>query len=1136
MRITLCSTLCLASLLLGPAMLFAAKPAEGDLQPGGYRQVLQQAEPAVVWHFEGEHPLTPEVATGAGDWTGSAQGAVDLAQEGPRPPLLPLFAPSNQAAGFDGRTSSVRYADPGEASVLDFAQGDSITLEAWVNVTRLSEGQQSYIVGKGRTNNPGVARENQNYALRLRGEGGSAKVSFLFRSEDEEGQAGAFHRWNSTVGFPPGTGWRHVAVSYTFGKPESIRGYVDGVPTDGTWDIGGATGRAPVVDNDQLWIGSSMGGNPGSTFQGQIDAVAIYRRIVSEEQLASHFKLDPKALASSLPAPPEGSVLVEIVEGVPANSWELSPRSKPSMSFEQSQLALAGLPQKYDDQGLIADLNAPLLVRSIMKKELPPGSYDVLLRSFDGARLLIDGRPVVQTRFSRTGGNAHGDVPQLSGVDDPDFYPPAIGHVDEMVTIELTGGEHVFQLEAVAGGKNNRPEIGELCVALKSTASQRFEILSPTAETTYPVTYDGWDAFAHAAREQVSHLDQTNRRAAAANDRPYWQQRREVAREIVLSQPAVEIPAARDGLPEHNEVDRFVNAKLAELEESPSELTDDYEFVRRVSLDIRGIIPRPAEIQRFLADRSPERRRSLIDRFLEDPRWADNWVPYWQDVLAENPGILKPMLNNTGPYRFWIRESFADNKPFDRFVTELLAMEGSRYYGGPAGFAMATENDVPMAAKAHVAAQAFLGVEMKCARCHDAPYHPFRQSDLFEIAAMLERSPLKLPKSSTVPVAEGGRQPLVEITLKPGAVLQPQWPFAEQIVGEALPAGFVREQSNSRERLAALFTSPHNERFAQVIVNRMWQRYLGIGLVEPVDDWHDAEASHPALLDYLARELVLSGYDLKHVARTILNSHAYQRRVTPESSRVLTADLRSFAAPARRRLSAEQLVDSLFVAAGKEFGTEQLTLDPENRLAVKTFINLGEPTRSWEFVSLSNERDRPALALPVAQSFVDALAMFGWRDSRQNPLTDRENAPTALQPLTLGNGIMGNRLTTLSDDSALTELALRPHSPESLIDAVALRILARPARTAEHELFLPLVRQGFADRVVQADLVVKHAPRHAVSWTNHLSAEATEIKMELEEAAQRGDPPTQRLNPDWRERMEDVIWALANSPEFVFVP
>src|SRR5205823_9163549 len=133
---------------------------------------------------------------------------------------------------------------------------------------------------------------------------------------------------------------------------------------------------------------------------------------------------------------------------------------------------------------------------------------------------------------------------------------------------------------------------------------------------------------------------------------------------------------------------------------------------------------------------------------------------------------LNPTLNNTGPFRWWIYESLLDNKPLDLFVTELLRMKGSVRFGGPAGFGVASQNDAPMAAKGAIVAAAFQGVEMKCARCHDAPSHKSKQEDLFAVAAMLGTKPLTVPATSSVPLDKihaGGRKPLIQVTLKPGS-------------------------------------------------------------------------------------------------------------------------------------------------------------------------------------------------------------------------------------------------------------------------------------------------------------------------------------------------------------------------------
>ncbi len=833
------------------------------------------------------------------------------------------------------------------------------------------------------------------------------------------------------------------------------------------------------------------------------------------------------------------AVLVEIYEGLPtADTWEFE-LATPTESFTQTGFALADLPKKYTSSGVIADRSNPFLVRLSLKQRVAAGQSDLLLRARGAARLLVDGQIVAKTNFVNRNASGHEEVPQLAQPQHAGMRPLSPGLQERMITLALDDQEHVFRLDIIVGGKGLRAEIGELCVAIGGKG-EPLTLLAAAGANPIPLTDDAWALYANRCYKQLNEMDARNRKQAATETEEYWEIRHDIARREIAEQPALPLPEIPLEIPVHNAVDHFIGARLVDAGVRPAHLTDDYAFLRRVTLDTVGVIPTPDEIAAFISDdRDSNRRGRVIDRLLDDPRWADHWVGYWQDVLAENPGILKPELNNTGPFRWWIYESFLDNKPIDRFVSELVMMEGSRYGGGPAGFAMATQNDSPMAAKAHVLGQAFLGLNMTCARCHDAPYHPFKQEELFSLAAMLDRKTISLPATSTVPTTPGARKPLVEISLKPGDKIEPHWPFAD-LASSDLPDGVLRNSDDARERLAALITSPHNARFAQVIVNRLWQRYMGRGIVEPVDDWEVATPTHPELLDYLARELVLHDYDLKHVARLILNSHAYQREVRRDGSDEDLSVVRLYASPTRRRMTAEQLVDSLFAAAGKQLNTEPLTLDPDGRRPVETFLNLGTPRRAWEFTSLSNERDRPALALPAAQSIVDALVAFGWRDARPNPITVREETPTVLQPLTLANGIVGSRASRLSDDSAVTQLCLQDMPVEQLVERVTLLLMSRRPADDERTMFVELLADGYETRKVAAQKTDSEqrtiAKRNAVSWSNHLSAEATKIKLELERAAREGDPPTKRLQPDWRERMEDVVWVLINSPEFVFVP
>jgi len=569
-------------------------------------------------------------------------------------------------------------------------------------------------------------------------------------------------------------------------------------------------------------------------------------------------------------------------------------------------------------------------------------------------------------------------------------------------------------------------------------------------------------------------------------------------------------------------------------------LADNLTFLRRVTLDTVGVVPTLAEIDAFLADRRADKRARVIDRLLADPRWADHWVSYWQDVLAENPNILNPTLNNSGPFRWWIHEALLDNKPMDVFVTELVRMRGSHYHGGPAGFAMASQNDVPMAEKAAIVASAFLGVQMKCARCHDAPGHKSTQKDLFSLAAMLHQAPLAIPATSSVPLDkfhDKGRKPLITVSLKPGTKIAPAWPWTNPASQERNPASQERKrlEESHRDQLAAHITSPHNERFAKVIANRVWKRLMGRGIVEPVDDWEKGEPTHPDLLRYLGRELVRGGYDLKHITRLILNSHAYQRAADVH----LKEPDPYYIAHAPRRLSAEQIVDSLFSATGLPMKTEEVSLDIDGGRDIKNSLSLGKPRRSWMFASTSNERDRPSLALPRVQAMNDLLEAFGWRPTRQSPLTDRELSPNVLQPAILANGVVGTWLTRLSDEHGVTQLALESKSPDELVERLFLRVLTRRPTMDEKAALVEHLRQGFAERIVKPPVAnapgspKRELPKY-VSWSNHLTEEANQIKIEMQAAARRGDPPTPRLNAEWRERMENVLWAMLNSPEMVF--
>jgi hypothetical protein len=1081
-------------------------------------QVLAD-KPVAYWRFdEVKSPLVNSLV-------GTLKGERKAQQPpGPRPLFYPDFAKDNRSLRLAVDDGFVRVADPGKKSALDFTKGDSITLEAWVSPGELPNGRMMYIIGKGRTGQKGFAANNQNYALRLVGVKGGIGLSFLFRDAKNSGET-SWHRWTSAGVLGAGE-WHHVAVCYTFGKGDSVRGYLDGQPVTGTWDMGGQTDLAPVVDDDDVRIGASAEGASGIPFVGRLDEVAIYRQVISAERMASRFKSLHREFVFDSEKVPTDKVAITIHENV-GHDWNYA-ATEAQVTFQQTAFAIPFVPNKYNSKALIIQRSDSFLLRAASKVNVPKGKHRILLRSKTLSRLHVDGKIIAQIEVSSGSTGAHGKVstaPKDHG-DHTRFLRP--GMQEAVVDFESPGKQHLFLLEAFVGGKGKRPETGGLSVSISINGAP-FKLLSPTQ--SIELTDGNWADFVEKSREAMQVLNQTSRAKKGGDELERWKKRHQLARELAAKKASTLVPRRTPNFPANNAIDHFINSGLKSAGRRPTALTDDWVFLRRVSLDANGVVPSPKIIKQFQRDKNEGRRAREIDRLLKNSSaWADHWTGYWQDVLAENPNILKPKLNNTGPFRFWIHESLQDNKPMDRFVTELVMMEGSSYYGGPAGFGVATQNDVPMAAKAQLIGQAFLGMQMKCARCHDAPFHNFNQKDLFSIAAMLQRAPLEVPKTSSVPMVEGVRKPRVEVTLKPGTKVAAAWPFKGTELSEPI-------HSDTREQLAAFITGENSNRFAKVIANRVWQRYLGWGLVEPADDWEKAKPSHPLLLDWLAREFVMSGYDLQHLARLIMNSHVYQRQVDAGFVAAGKPTARLFAGPARRRMSAEQLIDSLYAVAGKRMGTEMLTLDVNGRGAINVFLNLGRPRRAWEFTSLSNERDRPSLALPKAQSVVDILSTFGWRDARQDALTVRDHEPNALQPAIMANGIVGRRITQLSDDSAFTELALQSIDTHEMVKQVFLRILSRPPTYEERAMMHDQICQTFAFRKVKG--AKKREGREQVldvSWNNHLSSDSNRIKVKLERLAREGDPPTQRLRAEWRKQMEDVIYALINSPEFIFIP
>ena len=1227
------------------------------------------AAPVARWDF-GEEDTSRAVVV----------GTVQRDAPGPRPPLFPDFDSYNTALRLDGNGGHLALADPGEGSALDFTNGDALTLEAWVQVDGFRANDQLYVVGKGRTGAPGFAADNQNWALRVRAVGGQFAVNFLFatpRGAAAPAATGAgapaaksdghWHRWTSKPGFAPDSGWHHVAVTYRFGEPASIRGWIDGKSVAGEWDMGGPTEAAPVVDDDAVWVGSSMKGSRAASFRGSLDAVAIHREIVSDADLKARFRrVGGAAVAQLAPAVmpdlgplPAGRVVAMFHEGMPAQDrWLTAAEKLPGETLRWSgrEFLLPRLPLRYDDWGIRASWRGPVLTRLAGDVALPPGRHRVVLRARGLSRLWMDGALVTSTKPPKGDAGGHDPITPVPTPPLPGLSRVGFGVQEVFGDVTVKPGSPVrVVLETLVGGKRLRAEPGELVVAVQTADGRSFNVLQ-TAGEPVALTESAVAAGLAGIEASLGAFDDQNRRAAAATQDAFWRERHRLARvwaeqaSAAVGAPAVpagakhpidafladkieravtaatavpaaasakfhaevlpilrgecfrchgdkqkgglrlnsleaalaggesKLPAVVPGKASTSELiarlkhadedermpptgDALNPAQIAILEKwidagagwpaapiAPESVAfapaiGDAAFLRRVYFDTVGVPPTEGEVRAFLADRTADKRAQVIDRLLADERWADHWVSYWQDVLAENPSILKPTLNNSGPFRWFLHEALRDGKPLDRLATELMLLRGSDREGGSAGFGLATDNDAPFASKGHIVATAFLGIELQCARCHDSPYHSTQQRDLFSLAAFFERKAVTVPKSSTVPDAffeNKVRESLIKVTLKPREPIAPAWPFAAVTGVADDPAldALMLNPRDPRERLAALVTAPANTRFAQVLVNRVGKRLIGAGFVEPAHDWEGHAPSHPELLAWMARDFVARGYDVRQLTRLILTSEVYQRAATGKNL-AAPPEQRFFAAPEPRRLTGEQVVDTLFAVAGQPIGVEEITLDADGKRPADSFISLGQPRRAWMFASLSNERDRPSLNLPRAQMVADVLEAFGWNGSRQNPRTDRETDPNVLQPGVLANSAVSVWVTRAAPRSALAELAVAAASPEALVESVFLRCFSRPPTAAERAPLVRTLTPGFASRILppaEVQAAEPLPPLPAVAWSNHLVAEANAVKVEMERRARATPPADPRLRAEWREAFEDVVWSAVNTREFVWLP
>ncbi len=424
-----------------------------------------------------------------------------------------------------------------------------------------------------------------------------------------------------------------------------------------------------------------------------------------------------------------------------------------------------------------------------------------------------------------------------------------------------------------------------------------------------------------------------------------------------LQPVGVELPKAKTG---ENPIDVLLALYFKTNKVKPGGVVEDRVFARRAYLDLIGLLPEPAELDAFLSDRSRDKRERLVGKLLgNDQRYAEHWLTFWNDLLRNDYRGTGYIDGGRKQITQWLFSSLKTNKSYDRFVAELVhpKPETEGFAKGIVWRGVVNASQLPPIQAAQNISQVFMGVNLKCASCHDSFIDDWKLSDAYSLAGVYSDGPLEL----------------VECDKPLGKKVKVAFLYPD--------LGALNSSTNKAERtarLAEVLTSRENGRLSRTIVNRLWQRFVGHGLVANVDDM-EQPAWHPGLLNWLAEDFVAHGYDLRHTMARILTSRAYQMEAVLEVAPAEKGYV--FRGPSVRRMNAEQLVDAI----------SQLTGHWRDK-----------PVGDFKFTTnqLAELKGRTRAALVAADPLMVALD----RPNREQVVTVRQSTPTTLQALELTNG------------------------------------------------------------------------------------------------------------------------------------
>lgn len=447
-------------------------------------------------------------------------------------------------------------------------------------------------------------------------------------------------------------------------------------------------------------------------------------------------------------------------------------------------------------------------------------------------------------------------------------------------------------------------------------------------------------------------------------------------------------------------IDNHIQERLVVEKIPASPRANDAEFLRRVYLDIHGVIPTLDQARRFLEDDTPETRGRLIDDLLKNSRYGAHFADIWQSKLypIDATQRIKPEALTR-----WLEQGF-QTKTWDRLVHDLVTATGSQDENGAVTYMLKGRYTLSVTEMTDLTSRYFLGVQLNCAQCHNHPFASWKQSDYWGVAGFFTQIQRLKPVVAFTTIIESD----VDVRKLPEADKLRAPKFLGGNVLTAAPG------ESLRKALADWMVSPDNPFFARAMVNRMWAHFLGRGLVNPVDDMHEGHVpSHPELLEALTEQFKSHEFDLKYLCRAICASETYQRTSKPVEGNV--KDDKLFSRMLVKVLTPEQLFDSLVLATGND-GKR----------------SMGKP--------INNPR----------AEFVGSFRSEGEVD----PTSYQRGIPQALRMMNSG------QFLNPRNEAFFVKQIIEPGmKPEQTVERLYLRVLARRPSAAENRRMLEYLQQ-----------------------------------------------------------------------------